>query len=308
MSDAAQDRPVMFRAGRTEMPAAVPAAGTAPHFIDDVVLLADLSEFQPSLADAAYLAWSKAIVIRAAYGSQHDDKAWYGGQRRDLLHEGGVRFLGIYSYIVASQPIMDQVNALWRIVGPLRDGEKLIADIEEGSGSQGGRWNQLRNAVLDRWGVAPWLYSGLNFAAVRGLYPVDWVAAYGTSEPVVPHTLWQFTDAFPVPGVGTCDASVFHGSIGQLAALAYGGTQPAPAPAPGWTEIMISNLPTLGQGATGEDVRTLQGALAARHQAVTVDGSFGPATKTTLIAFQRSAGLAPDGICGKLTWAKALNR
>jgi hypothetical protein len=43
----------------------------------------------------------------------------------------------------------------------------------------------------------------------------------------VTHKLWQFTDAFKVPGVGTADCSVFHGSIDDLAALAYqGGVKP----------------------------------------------------------------------------------
>jgi hypothetical protein len=67
-------------------------------------------------------------------------------------------------------------------------------------------------------------YSGRFFARDHGLAPVDWIASYGTAEPPEKHLLWQFADNFQVPGVGRCDCSVFHGSIGQLAALAY---QPA---------------------------------------------------------------------------------
>ena len=122
----------------------------------------------------------------------------------------------------------------------------------------------------------------------------------------LPHLLWQFTDAYQVPGIGTCDCSVYHGTIDQLAALAYAG-QPA-APAPNWTETLMQTLPTIGQGTTGEDVRTLQGALVARHQAITVDGAFGPATRTALETFQRSAGLTADGIAGPATWPRLLNR
>jgi len=36
------------------------------------------------------------------------------------------------------------------------------------------------------------------------------------------------TDAFAVPGVGTADCSVFHGSIDDLAALAYQGAKAPP--------------------------------------------------------------------------------
>ena len=224
--------PVPFRAGRTgETP---PLAAAAAHLTassaaaDQVVLLADVSEFQPDIADATYLRWSKAIVIRALYGTRVD-KAWYGGARRDALHAGGARFIGIYAYIRGGQDVTAQAKALISLLGHLRPGEKVIADIEEGTGSQQARWVTWAKTVNAALKDPPWDYSGLNFAADHGLQPVTWVAAYGTREPDPPHQLWQFTDAFKVPGVGTCDCSVFHGSIDDLAALAYQGTRPPPA-------------------------------------------------------------------------------
>ena len=83
---------VPFRAGRRP---GIAEPMAAPAFSGPHVLLADVSEFQSQIVDAVYLAWSKAIVVRAAYGDSHDDRAWYGGERRALLHAGGVRFLGI---------------------------------------------------------------------------------------------------------------------------------------------------------------------------------------------------------------------
>lgn len=299
-----QDRPVMFRAGAE--PGLAPRAAlltTAPK-----VLLADISEFEPDINDAMYLLWSKAVIIRAAYGDAHDDHAWYGGQRRDLLRQGGVRFLGIYQYVVAGQDITAQAQAFC-LIGQPRPGEYYIADIEEGTGDLRQAWQTWVNVVRSTLGAVPvGNYSGLNFAAAHGLAPVDWVAAYQAAEPTVLHELWQFTDAYQVPGIGTCDCSVYHGTIDSLAALAYQGAQPAPAPALNWTETLMQTLPVIGQGATGEDVRTLQGALTARHQAVTVDGAFGPATRTALETFQRSAGLTADGIAGPATWPRLLNR
>jgi GH25 family lysozyme M1 (1,4-beta-N-acetylmuramidase) len=231
------DQPVPFRAGRAgETPPlaaaaahlAAPAAASAAS--GQVVLLADVSEFQPDIADATYLRWSKAIVIRALYGTR-TDKAWFGGARRDALHAGGARFIGIYAYIRGDQDITAQAKALISLLGHLRPGEKLIADIEEGPGSQQARWVTWAKAVNAGLGDPPWDYSGLNYAAAHGLQPVTWVAAYGQREPDPPHQLWQFTDAFKVPGVGTADCSVFHGSIDDLAALAYQG---AKTPAKGW--------------------------------------------------------------------------
>lgn len=300
-------RPVMFRAGGVPgvPPVAIPAAATS-RAAGPKVLLADCSEFQPQVNDAMYLLWSKAIVIRAMYGDQHDDRAWYGGQRRDLLHAGGARFIGIYAYIVAGQDPAAQAAALIHLLGPLRPGEKVIADIEEGSGNLRETWGIWSAEVAGATGDEPWCYSGLDFAVAHGLAPVQWVAAYQGAEPGVAHTLWQFTDAFQVPGIGTCDCSVYHGTIDELGALAYGGT--AAAPQPNWTEMLVQTLPTLSQGASGEDVKTLQGCLGARGHPVTVDGAFGPATRAALEAFQVSRFLAADGVAGPATWPRLLNR
>jgi peptidoglycan hydrolase-like protein with peptidoglycan-binding domain len=53
----------------------------------------------------------------------------------------------------------------------------------------------------------------------------------------------------------------------------------------------------------GERVRDLQKALAAQGIAVSVDGSFGPATDRAVREFQAKAGLKQDGIVGPATWA-----
>ncbi|MCR5807972.1 MAG: peptidoglycan-binding protein [Clostridiales bacterium] len=57
----------------------------------------------------------------------------------------------------------------------------------------------------------------------------------------------------------------------------------------------------LKEGCTGGDVKWLQTALKRLGYAVTVDGVFGSGTEAQLIAFQRAAGIAADGICGSET-------
>jgi GH25 family lysozyme M1 (1,4-beta-N-acetylmuramidase) len=222
--------PVPFRAGRDGQATAA-AHLVTPSVVTgsagQVVLMADVSEFQPDIADATYLRWSKAIIFRALYGTRVD-KAWFGGARRDALHAGGARFIGIYAYIRGDQDVTAQAKALISLLGSLRKGEKVIADIEEGTGSQQARWVTWAKVINAALGDPPWDYSGLFFARDHGLQPVTWVAAYGTREPDPPHQLWQFTDAFKVPGVGVCDCSVYHGSIDDLAALAYQGAKPPP--------------------------------------------------------------------------------
>ena len=67
---------------------------------------------------------------------------------------------------------------------------------------------------------------------------------------------------------------------------------------------------TLRQGSTGSAVKTLQrnlNTIASKGYAITklsVDGSFGPATKASVIQFQKLFGLNPDGVVGSRTWAK----
>ena len=54
----------------------------------------------------------------------------------------------------------------------------------------------------------------------------------------------------------------------------------------------------LAQGAKGKDVTRIQNALGLK-----ADGSFGPATKKAVAAYQKRKGLTADGIVGQKTWS-----
>ena len=69
----------------------------------------------------------------------------------------------------------------------------------------------------------------------------------------------------------------------------------------------VSDYPTLQNGAKGSLVKTLQTLLNKHGSRLTVDGSFGPATKNAVVAYQKLNGLVPDGIVGKNTWNKLVN-
>lgn len=86
-------------------------------------------------------------------------------------------------------------------------------------------------------------------------------------------------------------------------------------PSAGHTEIVVYSdnrlealpMDTIKLGASGEQVKTLQILLNYKTSYVlTVDGEFGPITRSALIDYQGASGLEVDGICGPRTWARIL--
>jgi peptidoglycan hydrolase-like protein with peptidoglycan-binding domain len=64
--------------------------------------------------------------------------------------------------------------------------------------------------------------------------------------------------------------------------------------------VIVANpeeRPLLRRGAQGAQVEALQALLG-----ITVDGNFGPETEEAVIAAQRQASLAADGVVGRVTW------
>jgi hypothetical protein len=112
----------------------------------------------------------------------------------------------------------------------------------------------------------------------------------------------QYIDA------GSYDENVI---LGTLPLWGASGNPPVVVnpPTNNWTENMIAALPTLKQGATGENVKTIQGCLSARGYATTIDGNFGPITDSNVRRFQVDRRVTNsvanghgDGQVGQHTW------
>jgi peptidoglycan hydrolase-like protein with peptidoglycan-binding domain len=102
-------------------------------------------------------------------------------------------------------------------------------------------------------------------------------------------------DAGTQYATGPWDLSVFKAGLPFWDTHAHAGPPP-PTPAP------LRSLPTIGQGATGELVKSIQALCGARGVPVMVDGIFGIDTATAVELVQRHGAIPADGIVGLQTW------
>jgi hypothetical protein len=170
--------------------------------------LADVSEFQGAINWAAYGAATPGVIVRAHNGWRPDNY-WPANRDGARAH---VSWRAWYQYLPAGVDPTAAAHQFQATTGPLLPGEVAILDLEEGAGDQRGRRQAWLDALRD---PVEWTYSGLAFARAHlpGV-PIEWIAAYGQSEPTDSHVMWQFTNARAFPGIARlCDASVFHGSI-----------------------------------------------------------------------------------------------
>lgn len=68
------------------------------------------------------------------------------------------------------------------------------------------------------------------------------------------------------------------------------------------------DYPLIKRGSKGEYVKTLQAILNRKGYNLVVDGDFGLKTEKAIIDYQRKNGLQADGIVGKKTWTKLLEK
>ncbi|MGW4561542.1 GH25 family lysozyme [Streptomyces sp. NPDC004561] len=127
-----------------------------------------------------------------------------------------------------------------------------------------------------------------------------WIGSYtGTPHPLPngwsTYAMWQTADSGTLPG----DQDVFNGTAQDLRNLAADGSYTPPPPPP------VSAWPIVQQGYRGRQVATIQYLLDAHGAALSADGSFGPATRDAVAAFQTRSHLTADGVVGPNTW-KAL--
>ena len=110
--------------------------------------------------------------------------------------------------------------------------------------------------------------------------------------------------ATPLPERAAQDPPTTVSSVATAPARAPQPTSPTTTP----VELTTTTTPPLGPGGTGPVVEALQGRLAELGYRVgAVDGRFGGATTSAVMAFQKAEGLAVDGVPGAQTLARLDN-
>lgn len=183
--------------------------------------LSDISEHQENFDAPAYLGGGYTCLIVRAHNGHRPDHKWPA--RRDYCRSYEFTALGWYQYLVESRDAAQQAREFIDTVGPLRGNEFVVLDHEEGSGNQVSRAEAWFSVVDSHYGWPAALYAGESFGNDnlggwgRWSGRPRWVAAYRSSEPTVPHDLWQNTSSASFPGLaGGVDGNIFHGTASEF--------------------------------------------------------------------------------------------
>lgn len=148
-----------------------------------------------------------------------------------------------------------------------------------------------------------WVYRGEAGALPAGMSPAA-VSAAAPAAPVGRPAGWV-VDVDVVRGLlgVAADAAVDDVAAAVVAfqranQLADDGVVGPRTKAALFSQTLPNDRPELSQGATGDVVRWVQMRVGCIP-----DGQFGPATERAVREFQRTAGLADDGVVGAKTWA-----
>ena len=146
-----------------------------------------------------------------------------------------------------------------------------------------------------------------NYPASSRIYPVEGIFGEQTERSVI-----SFQRIFNLTPDGIIGKATWY----QLVRLYVGVNDLAELESQGQTFYRVNwqGSGTLQEGNTGQSVRQLQYMLRVVSDyidtvpSVAIDGIFGPATQAAVIAYQRHAGLTPDGIVGTNTWHSLYNQ
>lgn len=198
------------------------------------LLICDVNNSRPMKDWQAYAAFSPVLIAKMTEGKTFLAPTFAG--HREGARKAGLRAFGAYHFWSPGvDPIVQARNAV-KALGTLRDDpfEWLILDVETGTEFEA--YDAFCDFADAKLGRVTWLYGGRQLKDHAPHRP-RWVARYfdhtpnKTKQPGIGETLWQFSDRFAVPGVGSADCSVYRGTADQLLAFLTGKPAKAAKPA-----------------------------------------------------------------------------
>ena len=181
--------------------------------------ICDISKYQPTINYDAFIADTALIILRAGYrgtaGGIHEDQKFqlHAGE----LKKRGCPF-GVYFYSIAKNEAEAQEEArmFWQYA---KEYDPLFwaMDAEKDTITKGAILEfvgELRRLGATKVGcyVANHLYTKYDYASIRDKMDFTWIPRYGSTKPVYPCDLWQFTSTGEVGGIsGNVDLSRITG-------------------------------------------------------------------------------------------------
>jgi hypothetical protein len=289
-----------------------------------------------SIVTRAHRNGVRTLMIKSADGSG----TWsqFNPQLVSALHANGLRACA-WQYVYGDQPLAEaQAGAAAVTAGA----DCLLIDAEsqyEGKYVSAQTYvNTLRQLIGPSFPVA---LAGFPYVDYHPAFPYSvflgpggaqynvpqmyWVDIGTTVDDVYAHT-YSFNMAYqrPISPLGQVYNSPSAGDLRHFRQVsraygapgvswwdwqeASGGAWHAISQPVGWLSSYtpVTALASLGQGAQGDLVVWAQEHLVGAGQRITIDGSFGPKTKSAVGRFQTAQGIPAIGTIGPATWQALL--
>jgi lysozyme len=252
----------------------------------------DVSDFQGRIDWQAVAKSGVSFAVAKASEGQTLVSETFATNWAGMKAAGLVR--GAYHFFRPTTDPVAQANTFLRTAKTALGDLPPVLDVEVSDGvgarelnDRVAQWLRVVETATKRQAI---IYTSLNFwrdalnnsDAFRG-HPL-WIAQYDVSAPLLPGNwsqwmIWQYSDSGRIAGVqGNVDVNRFNGPIASLRDFTQGYI---------W----------LAQGNRGPLVTVLQQKLQRKgFNPGAIDGVFGAATRSALIAFQRSKKLSLTGV------------
>lgn len=190
------------------------------------LLVGDVNDFHDVTNWTAYAAFSPVLIAKATQGTSFVATT-FAAQRAGAA-KAGLKAFGMYHFWQPGDDPVAQAEHAVATIGKLRAEplEWLVLDVE--TGDDIAAYDAFCAHCDAALGRTTWLYGGGQLTAAVTSRP-RWIARYYDQTPNPAHApgigevLWQFADAYAVPGVGTADCSVYRGDYAGFAAVVTSG-------------------------------------------------------------------------------------